>query len=97
MVPRLHANRERPQQYVFHCRSNLTLIDRLSLVDAFMSWTASYGMKVLGLVVPWLYLLFGIKAVYADLSELLRYLLAFLRLARIHDGVDFPGVARWRS
>ncbi len=34
-------------------------------------------MKVLGLVVPWLYLLFGIKAVYADLSELLRYFLPF--------------------
>ena len=61
----------------FSLQSNLTLIDRLSLVDAFMSWTASYGMKVLGLVVPWLYLLFGIKAVYADLSELLRYFLPF--------------------
>ncbi len=36
----------------FSLQSNLTLIDRLSLVDAFMSWTASYGMKVLGLVVP---------------------------------------------
>jgi cellulose synthase (UDP-forming) len=61
----------------FSLQSNLTLIDRLSLVDAFMSWAAGYGMKVLGLVVPWLYLMFGIKAVYADLFELLKYFLPF--------------------
>jgi cellulose synthase (UDP-forming) len=58
-------------------QSKLTFIDRLSLVDAFMSWAAVYGAKILGLVVPWLYLLFGIKAVYADLAELLKYFLPF--------------------
>jgi cellulose synthase (UDP-forming) len=61
----------------FSLRSNLRFIDRLSLVDAFMSWAAIYGAKVFGLVVPWLFLLFGIKAVYADLFELLRYFLPF--------------------
>jgi cellulose synthase (UDP-forming) len=61
----------------FSLRSNLRFIDRLSLVDAFMSWAAVYGAKVFGLVVPWLFLLFGIKAVYADLFELLRYFLPF--------------------
>jgi cellulose synthase (UDP-forming) len=57
--------------------SKLAFIDRLSLIDAFMSWSAVYGTKVLGLVVPWLYLLFGIKAVHADLFELLKYFLPF--------------------
>jgi cellulose synthase (UDP-forming) len=57
--------------------SKLSFIDRLSLVDAFMSWTAVYGAKIFGLVVPWLFLLFDIKAVQADLSELLRYFLPF--------------------
>jgi cellulose synthase (UDP-forming) len=57
--------------------SKLAFIDRLSLVDAFMSWSAVYGTKVFGLVVPWLYLLFGIKAVHADLFELLKYFLPF--------------------
>jgi cellulose synthase (UDP-forming) len=61
----------------FSVRSNLRFIDRLSLVDAFMSWAAVYGAKVFSLVVPWLFLLFGIKAVYADLFELLRYFLPF--------------------
>jgi cellulose synthase (UDP-forming) len=61
----------------FSMRSRLTLIDRLSLIDAFMSWAAVYGIKVFGLVVPWLFLLFGIKAVHADLFELLKYFLPF--------------------
>jgi cellulose synthase (UDP-forming) len=61
----------------FSMQSRLTFIDRLSLLDAFMSWAAVYGIKVLGLVVPWLFLLFGIKAVYSDLFELLKYFLPF--------------------
>jgi cellulose synthase (UDP-forming) len=61
----------------FSSQSKLALIDRLSLVDAFMSWAGAYGTKMLGLIVPWLYLLFGIKAIYADLSELLTYFLPF--------------------
>ena len=61
----------------FSLQSKLTLIDRLSLVDAFMSWAGVYGTKMFGLVVPWLYLLFGIKAVDADLFELLKYFLPF--------------------
>ena len=61
----------------FSMRSTLTFIDRLSLIDAFLSWAAVYGIKVLGLVVPLLFLLFGIKAVHADLLEMLKYFLPF--------------------
>ena len=57
--------------------SKLAFIDRLSLVDAFMSWTAVYFAKMFGLVVPWLFLLFGVKAVQADLAELLQFFLPF--------------------
>jgi cellulose synthase (UDP-forming) len=57
--------------------SKLAFLDRLSLVDAFMSWAAVYGTKMLALIVPWLYLLFGIRAVHADLFELLKYFLPF--------------------
>lgn len=57
--------------------SKLSFMDRLSLVDAFMSWAAVYGTKMVALVVPCLYLLFGIRAVHADLFELLRYFLPF--------------------
>lgn len=61
----------------FSRQSKLAFMDRLSLVDAFMSWAAVYSTKVFGLVVPWLYLLFGIKAVHADLFELLKYFMPF--------------------
>ncbi|MBR0756484.1 glycosyltransferase [Bradyrhizobium jicamae] len=61
----------------FSTQSRLDFMDRLSLVDSFMSWAAVYSTKVLGLVVPWLFLLFGIKAVHADLFELLKYFLPF--------------------
>jgi cellulose synthase (UDP-forming) len=61
----------------FSTRSRLDFMDRLSLVDSFMSWAAVYSTKVLGLIVPWLFLLFGIKAVHADLFELLKYFLPF--------------------
>lgn len=61
----------------FSMQSRLDFVDRLSLVEAFMSWTAVYSARALGLVVPSLYLLFGIKAVDASLSELLGYFLPF--------------------
>src|SRR5437764_1725077 len=61
----------------FSRRSQLDVVDRLSLIEAFMSWTSTYVVKVFGLVVPSLYLLFGVKAVQADLFELLGYFLPF--------------------
>jgi cellulose synthase (UDP-forming) len=73
--------------------SKLSFIDRLSLVDAFMSWSAVYGTKVFGLVVPWLYLLFGIKAVHADLFELLKYFLPFY----VWHAVTMAWISRGRS
>jgi cellulose synthase (UDP-forming) len=61
----------------FSRQSRLGAADRLSLVEALMSWTSNYIAKAFGLVVPSLYLLFGIKAVHADLSKLLGYFLPF--------------------
>lgn len=73
--------------------SKLPLIDRLSLVDAFMSWAAVYSAKMFGLVVPWLFLFFGIKAVQADLFELLRYFLPFY----VWHGLTMAWISRGRS
>lgn len=61
----------------FSRRSTLTFVDRLSLVDTFLNWTAVYVAKTLGLLVPIAYLLFGIHTVRADLGDLLRYFLPF--------------------
>ncbi|OAF08684.1 glycosyl transferase family 2 [Bradyrhizobium neotropicale] len=73
--------------------SKLSFIDRLSLIDSFMSWTAVYASKILGLVVPWLFLLFGIKAVQTELSELLKYFLPFY----VWHGLSMAWLSRGRS
>ncbi len=57
--------------------SRLTFIDRLSLIDAFLGWTAVYYAKAFGLVIPALYLLLGIRCVAADLGELLAFFLPY--------------------
>jgi hypothetical protein len=74
------------------CRRHRSRLHRpASLVDAFMSWTGVYFAKMFGLVVSWLFLLFGIKAVQADLAELLQFFLPFyvwhgLTMAWLSDG-----------
>jgi cellulose synthase (UDP-forming) len=55
----------------FSTRSKLTFMDRLSLFEAFMGWSAAYFGKAFGLIVPPLYLLFGVQAVHSNLDDLL--------------------------
>ena len=61
----------------FSTSSRLRFMDRLSLFEAFMGWCAVYFGKAFGLIVPPLYLLFGIKAVHSNLDDLLRNFLPF--------------------
>jgi cellulose synthase (UDP-forming) len=77
----------------FSRQSRLGVVDRLSLVEALMSWTAIYIAKVFGLVIPSLYLLLGIKAVHADLSELLVYFLPFY----VWHSLTMAWISRGRS
>src|SRR5262249_22296617 len=58
-------------------QSKLDFIDRLSLIDSFLSWSTIYTAKILGLIVPILFLVFGIRSVQADLSDLLYFFLPF--------------------
>jgi cellulose synthase (UDP-forming) len=57
--------------------SPLPLLDRISLVEGFISWGFAYAYRLLGIVVPIAYLLFGIKVVEADLGNLLHHFLPF--------------------
>lgn len=77
----------------FSRSSTLTFIDRLSLVDTFLNWTAVYIAKVLGLLVPIGYLLFGIHTVHADLYDLLGYFLPFF----LWHSVTMSWISRGRS
>jgi cellulose synthase (UDP-forming) len=77
----------------FSSRSRLGFLDRLSLFEAFMSWSAVYIGKLFGLLIPPMYLLFGIRAVYSDLYELLRYFLPFY----VWHSLTIAWISRGRS
>ena len=53
--------------------NGLSIIDRISLIEAFLYWCGSYGFRMLGIVVPILYLLLNINAVQADVVTTLAY------------------------
>jgi len=55
----------------------ISLIERLSLTEAFLNWTFVYMYKLAGIFVPALYLLLGIKAVDVSLIDLLGVFLPY--------------------
>ena len=59
-------------------RNGLPLIDRISLIDTFLFWAASHTMRLVAFIVPALYLLFGIQAVRADVSDAVSYVAPFI-------------------
>lgn len=57
--------------------TNLPFIMRLSLIESFLGWAAVYPTRTMGLIIPILYLLFGIKAVDANLFDVAHYFLPY--------------------
>ncbi len=57
--------------------SNLRMLDRVVLVENFLSWSMGYVMRVYGLFAPLFFLAFGIKIVSADVGETLSHFLPF--------------------
>ena len=53
--------------------NGLSIIDRVSLIEAFLYWAGSYSFRMLGIIVPILYLLLNINAVQADVATTLSY------------------------
>ncbi len=53
--------------------NGLSLIDRISLIDTFLYWFASYAFRLLGIVVPILYWLLDVRSVQADVTTTLSY------------------------
>jgi cellulose synthase (UDP-forming) len=53
--------------------NGLSVIDRVSLIEAFLYWFGSYAFRMLGIVVPILYLLLDVNAVQADVVTTLSY------------------------
>ena len=57
--------------------NGLSVIDRVSLVETFLYWFASYSFRLIGIVVPILYWFFNVLAVQADVSQMLYYYLPY--------------------
>ena len=57
--------------------NKLPLLDRIMLMEAFLHWSATYAFRVLGLIVPAIYLLFDIQAVYANVAEAISFFLPY--------------------
>jgi cellulose synthase (UDP-forming) len=53
--------------------NGLSLIDRISLLEGFSYWFGSYAFRLLGIIVPILFLLLNVAAVQADVSTTLSY------------------------
>ncbi len=61
----------------FSRSSKLPIADRVFLAESFTYWAANYSYRLFGMFVPILYLLFGIKTVYADMQQLLLHFLPY--------------------
>jgi cellulose synthase/poly-beta-1,6-N-acetylglucosamine synthase-like glycosyltransferase len=58
--------------------NGLPLVDRIMLCETFLHWSATHLFRLLGVIVPALYLLFGIEAVHANVIDAIWYLAPFL-------------------
>jgi cellulose synthase (UDP-forming) len=56
-------------------RNGLRFVDRVILVETFLYWSATYVFRLLALIVPILFLLFGIQTVHSSIEDLLSYFL----------------------
>lgn len=61
----------------FSITSPLSFLDRITLAEGFISWAFAYSYRLLGILIPIAYLLFGIKAITADTRDFLHYFLPF--------------------
>jgi cellulose synthase (UDP-forming) len=55
--------------------NGLTPLDRLSLIETFLYWSANYSFRMLGILVPILYWMLNINAVQANVADTLGYYL----------------------
>jgi len=58
-------------------KNGLTPIDRISLTETFLYWSAAHSFRLLGIVIPILYLFFNVHAVQADVADTLGYYLPY--------------------
>jgi cellulose synthase (UDP-forming) len=57
--------------------NGLSLLDRISLLETFLYWSANYSFRLVGIIVPILYWIFDLHAVHADVDQTLFYYLPY--------------------
>jgi cellulose synthase (UDP-forming) len=57
--------------------SGLRMIDRVILSCTFLYWSAAHAFRVIGLIIPILYLLLGVEAVHASVEDTLSHFVPF--------------------
>jgi cellulose synthase (UDP-forming) len=62
----------------FSTEVDTPLIPRLMLIDTFLHWSATHAFRLAALVVPAVYLMFDIQAVYAYVPDAIAHLFPFL-------------------
>jgi cellulose synthase (UDP-forming) len=58
--------------------NGLPFVDRVMLCETFLHWTATHLFRVLGVLVPALYLIFNVQAVHANVIEAIWHLAPFI-------------------
>ncbi len=61
----------------FRRNNGLTLIDRISLSETFLYWSAAHSFRLFGIIIPILYLWLDVHAVQADVMDTLGYYLPY--------------------
>src|SRR5258708_34886232 len=56
-------------------RHGLTFVDRIILSETFLYWSATHAFRILALIIPVLFLLFGIQAIHASVQDAISYFL----------------------
>jgi cellulose synthase (UDP-forming) len=57
--------------------NGLRLIDRIVLLETFLYWSAAHAFRLLGIIIPILYLMLGVQAVHADFTETLLHFVPY--------------------
>ncbi|MFD0986604.1 glycosyltransferase family 2 protein [Methyloligella solikamskensis] len=59
----------------FRIGNGIPLVDRVMMVETFLHWSVSYLIRILALIVPAIYLLFDVQAVFANVSDAISYVI----------------------
>jgi len=76
----------------FCTKCGISWIDRLTLIDTFLFWSATHAFRLLSIIVPPLYLLLDIKPVHAGLYDAVDHVFPFLFVIILVNG----WLTKWR-